>query len=91
MLWTWDGYPEDFLPHHDIAPMPNGNVMMLGAQLVSREEAIAAGRIEAFVPEDGLQMEMLIEVKPTGPTTGEIVWQGHPNRLTDADIEKILE
>jgi thiol-disulfide isomerase/thioredoxin len=23
--------------------------------------------------------------------SGEIVWQGHPNRLTDADIEKILE
>jgi len=23
--------------------------------------------------------------------SGEIVWQGHPNRLTDEDIEKILE
>lgn len=23
--------------------------------------------------------------------SGEIVWEGHPNRLTDADIEKILE
>ena len=24
-------------------------------------------------------------------TSGEIVWQGHPNRLTDEEIEKILE
>lgn len=24
-------------------------------------------------------------------TSGEVVWEGHPNRLTDGDIEKILE
>jgi hypothetical protein len=23
--------------------------------------------------------------------SGEIVWEGHPNRLRDEDIEKILE
>ena len=23
--------------------------------------------------------------------SGEVVWEGHPNRLTDGDIEKILE
>lgn len=86
LLWTWEDYPADFVPHHDIAPLPNGNVIILGDQLVSREEAIAAGRIEAFVPDDGLRMPMLLEVQPTGPTTGDIVWEW---RLMDHLVQNV--
>jgi hypothetical protein len=75
LLWTYDGYPADFIPHHDIDPMPNGNVMILGWQLVTKEDAIAAGRRRGLVPAAGLRITMLIEVKPTGPETGDIVWQ----------------
>jgi len=41
-----------------------------------------------------LNEKMVVSSIPTAfliNKSGEIVWQGHPNRLTDADIEQILE
>ena len=43
----------------------------------TKEEAIAAGRRPDLVGNAGLHPDYLIEVKPTGKTTGEIVWEWH--------------
>jgi hypothetical protein len=43
----------------------------------TREEAIAAGRAPELVGEQGLWPDCLIEVKPTPPEGGEIVWEWH--------------
>ncbi len=61
--------------HHDFLKMPNGNVLLLVDARKTREEAIAAGANPEFVSEIGLLHDYLIEVRPTGKTGGEIVWQ----------------
>jgi hypothetical protein len=82
--FTWDGklvwdfklYNKKQLPHHDIARLPNGNVLMIVWDKKTREEAIAAGRHPSNVG-TYLLPDSLVEVKPTGKTTGEIVWEWH--------------
>ena len=62
--------------HHDLLKMPNGNVLLLIHELKTREEAIAAGANPEFVHEKyGLNYDYLVEVRPTGVSEGEIVWE----------------
>ena len=68
---------ETRLPHHDVTRLPNGNVLMIVWEKKTKEEAIAAGRRPDLVGNAGMHPDYLIEVKPTGKTTGEIVWEWH--------------
>ncbi len=43
----------------------------------TKEEVLAAGRRPDLVGNAGIHPDYLIEVKPTGKTTGEIVWEWH--------------
>ena len=61
--------------HHDFLKMPNGNVMLLAAGRKTREQAIAAGANPEFVHEGGLEYDYLLEVRPTGASGGEVVWE----------------
>ncbi|HVQ00886.1 MAG TPA: aryl-sulfate sulfotransferase [Candidatus Thermoplasmatota archaeon] len=82
---SWDGTIEwDFrydtngnLSHHDVMPLPNGNVLMIAWETKTHDEAIAAGRNPHYVSSQGFLPDEIIEVKPTGPTSGAIVWEWH--------------
>jgi hypothetical protein len=83
--FTWDGEPVwDFkfynakqLPHHDMTMMPNGNVLLIVWDRKTAEEAIAAGRRPEMTGNRHLLPDSLVEIKPTGKTTGEVVWEWH--------------
>lgn len=57
--------------HHDICPMPNGNVLMIAEEIKSAADATQAGSSATGVR----NAEKIIEVMPTGPTSGTIVWE----------------
>ena len=61
--------------HHDFIPMPNGNVLLLGEATKTPEEAIKAGADPDFISSVGLEYDYLVEIKPTGPIDGEVVWE----------------
>ena len=63
------------LPHHDFLKMPNGNVLLLSRQKKTAEEAIAAGADPDFVTADGLRVPHIVEARPIGPASCEIVWE----------------
>jgi hypothetical protein len=81
----WDGTIEwDFrydsdgnLSHHDVLPLPNGNILRIAWETKSYDEAIAAGRDPEKLSGDKLLPLHIIEVHPTGPTSGDIVWEWH--------------
>ena len=83
--FTWDGQlvwdfrysGDDYLSHHDLIRLPNGNVLMIAYERKSKAEAIAPGRAAHLVSEQGLWPDHIIEVNPTGKTTGRIVWEWH--------------
>ena len=77
LLWEYRLANETQLQHHDICALPNGNVLMIAWEKKTRDEALAAGRDPETITDAGLQPDCLIEVKPTGKTTGEVVWEWH--------------
>src|SRR5438874_2056903 len=83
--FTWEGeHIWDFrfanrtqLPHHDITRLPNGNILMIVWDKKTAREALAAGRRPEMVGDSHLLPDSLIEIKPTGKTTGQVVWEWH--------------
>ena len=72
----WNYFPPSHLViHHDIEPMPNGNVLMIVGEDKTATQAIASGRVPSTVPNGLFNIDSLIEVRPTGPNAGTIVWQ----------------
>ena len=73
---TWSYTLNDSLRrlHHDVAPMPNGNILMVAWELKTEEEALEAGRDPAKLAQGKLWPDYIIEVNPT---TDEIVWEWH--------------
>jgi hypothetical protein len=72
-IWTYTYSSDSGHQHHDILPLPNGNVLVLAWEKFTPAEAIARGRRPDRVI-DELWAEKIIELRPTGPSSAEIVW-----------------
>ncbi|KPA13040.1 Arylsulfotransferase [Candidatus Magnetomorum sp. HK-1] len=70
--WTFDYYGDEYILHHDVEYMSNGNVLMIAYELISYDDALAAGRKPRYLSDEGLYSDMILEVNPS---SGEIVWQ----------------
>jgi len=71
VVWDFTYSTSDYCMHHDICPMPNGNVLLISYDVRSSTEATQAGCSTS----SEILSEKIVEVKPTGSTTGEIVWE----------------
>jgi hypothetical protein len=76
LLWDYTHKGKDQRLHHDITRLPNGNILMIISDRKNRADALAAGRRPETVREL-FSTDGIVEVKPTGPTSGEIVWEWH--------------
>jgi len=83
--FTWDGElvwdfklaNEQRLMHHDIEPLPNGNVLAIAWERKSPAEVLRVGRRPDAIPEAGLWPDMLLELEPVRPDGARIVWEWH--------------
>jgi hypothetical protein len=75
LLWEFRYADDNVRMHHDIALLPNGNVLMIARERKSNAEAIAAGRNPEFLGE--IWPDHVIEVEPVGTNDGNIVWAWH--------------
>ncbi|MBI5863035.1 MAG: aryl-sulfate sulfotransferase [Planctomycetes bacterium] len=75
--WEFVYADERHCQHHDIEPLPNGNVLLIAWERKSKDEAIAAGRDPKRIENDAVWPDSVIEVRPTGEKGGEIVWEWH--------------
>ncbi len=77
MVWDFTFQNEKQLPHHDVCKMPSGNVLLVVWEKKTPREALAAGRRPELVRDSYLLPDSVIEVQPTGRTTGKVVWEWH--------------
>jgi len=73
ILWDYVYSTTQQCMHHDICPLPNGNVMLISYELKSAAQATAAGSTSAIT----MWPDKIVEVQPSGATTGTIVWEWH--------------
>ena len=76
--------------HNDIEPLPNGNILMLVWDYKRYTEAINAGMNPESLALGGMMVDRIIEVEPTYPKGGNIVWQWSiwDHLIQDFDITK---
>lgn len=96
MVWQFTYSTPNYQSHHDIRPLPNGNILMLAVEKKTISQLLAAGFDSSkFQPEiitRGFMLpDYVIEVQPTRPSGGNIVWEWHvwDHLIQDLDSEKI--
>jgi hypothetical protein len=77
LVWEFDHATQDYQLHHDIAPLPNGNVLALMVERKSVADAVAAGIDPSLLRDEYLLPDAVVEIEPTRPSGGTIVWEWH--------------
>ena len=90
IVWDFEYSSDEHISHHDVAVMPNGHVLMIAWEKKTARQAIAAGRDPEVQGDGDFWPDHVIEVKPTGKTTGRIVWEWHvwDHLIQDTDASK---
>jgi len=90
MLWDLEFSNRKYHAHHDIAVMPNGNILTIAWESKTYDEAIQAGRDPENTPKAGLWPDKIVELKPKGTYEAEVVWEWHvwDHLIQDFDSEK---
>lgn len=63
--------------HHDIEPLPNGNVLVLAWEKFDYSACVQAGRDTSQLPDGEIWSEAIYELKPVFPDTVFLVWEWH--------------
>jgi hypothetical protein len=74
LLWDYTYSTTAYCTHHDIQPLPNGNVLVIAYERKTAAEVTAAG-CTTFSSE--MWPDKIVEIQPTGATTGTVVWEWH--------------
>lgn len=75
VIWQYDFYePSVYCVHHDVEPLPNGNILAIAWEEVSIPTAIAEGRDPSSLG-SRLWAEKIIEIQPIGSNGANIVWE----------------
>jgi len=77
VAWDYTCADETKLHHHDVEPLPNGNVLVIAWEKKSEEQALAAGRSPRLLHAAQLWPDMVLEIEPTRPRGGRVVWKWH--------------
>ena len=74
VLWDYVFSDENYQHHHDVEPLPNGNVLIIVWDRKTAEEAYALGRENIQSPLGEMWSASILELNPI---TGNIDWEWH--------------
>lgn len=73
VLWNFTYSTSAYCSHHDICPLPNGNVLVIAYESRTSAQVTQAGCSTAIT----MWPDKIVEVQQTGSTTGTVVWEWH--------------
>ncbi|MFH1149300.1 MAG: aryl-sulfate sulfotransferase [Actinomycetota bacterium] len=77
VVWEYTYSSPEHLQHHDIEPVPGGNVLLIAWEKKTTDEMLAAGVDPGLMAKGELWPDHVIEVEPEGRNGGRIVWEWH--------------
>jgi len=77
LIWEYELSNSDYQHHHDVEPLPNGNVLVIAWEKKTASEAYAAGRQTINNPLNQMWSEAIFEVQNDGNGGGIVVWEWH--------------
>ena len=87
MVWEFEYQGTTYLPHHDIEPMPNGNLLLIVWEVKTGAEAYANGKTSST----SMWPDYIAEIEPEGTSGGTVVWEWHiwDHLIQDHDSSKL--
>ena len=83
LVWSFDYSTATYTQHHDIKRLPNGNIIMCVIEVKTIADVVTAGFDTSKIQEPDfrnkrmLLPDAVVEIKPTYPSGGTVVWQWH--------------
>lgn len=74
-LWFWEYNTSDYVLHHDLELLPNGNLLVTVWENKSVSEAITKGRNPNLLFENKVWPCKILEIKPLANNQAEVVWE----------------
>ena len=91
LLWSYRIADTERHAHHDIEPLPNGNLLAIVWERISSGRAVELGRDPIMVGEAGLWLDSVLELKPVGDSGVEVVWEWHAVDHLVQDLDEEAE
>ncbi|HHB52156.1 MAG TPA: T9SS type A sorting domain-containing protein, partial [Saprospiraceae bacterium] len=90
VLWSYSMNEHGYQQHHDIEPLPNGNILCILTDNYTRDEMIEAGRNPA-ITDDTFKLDRIIELQPVGVNDANLVWEWKffDHLIQDFDASKL--
>lgn len=77
VLWEYRMSDDHRHHHHDIEPLPNGNLLLIAWEKHSSQEALDHGRDPELLRGEEFWPDAIFEIRPFGTDGGGIVWEWH--------------
>ena len=74
ILWEYEFANEQYQHHHDVEPLPNGNILIIVWEKKTAQEAYDMGRETINNPLNVMWSTAILELEPE---SGNIVWEWH--------------
>ena len=87
ILWEYEFSNEQYQHHHDVQPLPNGNILIIVWEKKTAQEAYDMGRETINNPLNVMWSTAILELEPE---SGNIVWEWHIWDHTVQDVNSEL-
>jgi hypothetical protein len=87
ILWEYEFANEQYQHHHDVEPLPNGNILIIVWEKKTAQEAYDMGRETINNPLNVMWSTAILELEPE---SGNIVWEWHIWDHTVQDVNSEL-
>ncbi|MCP4135589.1 MAG: arylsulfotransferase [bacterium] len=77
IVWEWEYSSDEYLHHHDIEYMENGNILLIAWEYKKEEEVTAAGCNTSLFNTGYLWPDHILEIERTGTNQAAILWEWH--------------
>ena len=74
LLWSYSVSELGLNQHHDIEPLPNGNILCIVGDNYSTNDIIAQGKNPSLVGANH-KLDKIIEIQPIGTNSVNVVWE----------------
>lgn len=72
ILWSYTYQGADYVQHHDIEPLPNGNILLVTFKVRASDQAILKGKTSFG---NDIWTTKIDEIKPIGTDSINVVWE----------------
>jgi hypothetical protein len=76
-VWRYQVSDNTKQAHHDLHPMPNGNVLVIAWERFDFQDSKQAGRDPNQLQDTEIWSEAVYEIQPIYPDSGVVVWEWH--------------